>query len=1648
MDQRTSMRRSPGGISYWFNPVPGPNMDQVDQDSTSTIGYEQSLNEVTKGMGDLVKQLKKPSVNIPTFSGDPKTFARFKRHFKNLERISDSNKDELFTFLEGYTTGDARKIVEGFSYLDSDCAYDQCWKELERRYGRQEIIVQYYVDKLLDWPAIANTDVKGLDSFALALSEAHNAAGAQGILDYPDTLRKLMLKLPYGVQDRWRSEVFALREKKKEPKFVDFLQLVRKEAEKNSDPIFGRIGSNKLKVRVNTCVGEDNQNSRGDEKGKVKCVFCSEEHVIAVCDKVLDLSIDDRKDVARKNALCFKCLRKGHLAAKCRSPLQCTVCKGMHPRMFHYEQVSNIGSWGDVECTMAIVPIYVQTGAKCILTYAFFDTGSSVSFISRNLQEQLNVQGKKLKMVLNTMGATQTFSTSKVTGLQACNLNGQEVVDLPALFVKDTIPVTKKHIPLKEDIEGWDHLKEIQLPRPNAEIGILIGNNVPDAFTPLEVRTGPRGSPHASKTRLGWLLWNVLRKGQAMPSVNRAEVIQIKDENPGDDLHEILLKSFNMDFPESMHQEREEPSIEDKQFMRKMKEMKVIEGHFAVGLPFKKERILPNNRSIALHRLMSLKKRFENPTFKEDYLRSMNEMLQKGYCIPVPKEQLKTKDGMVWYVPHHGVYHPHKPGKCRIVFDCAAPFQGTSLNRKLLGGPNLTNELLGVLLRFRQERYVVMGDIECMFYQVQVEQEDQDFLRFLWWPEGNVKDPVEEFRMTVHLFGAASSPGVANTALAKALEIAGYEHHAKYFYVDDYLKSTDSIDEMMKCVKEVTEGCQAGGFKIGKWQSNCNEVTQQMPLEAQSKNKSHDVNKEESKVLGVQWNPHEDIFRFVIGQNDRKPSRRGMLASVASMYDPLGLVAPAILPLKILMQELCKLGFGWDEEVPEKFRQKWEHWLQQLPLLEKLQFPRCLKAISEERIIACQLHHFSDASNEGYGVVSYLRTVDTKGSVHCSFIMARCRVAPLKAMTIPRLELTAAALAVRMNQMLTDELEYQLSSAHFWTDSKAVLGYIRNESARYKTFVANRVNIIRELSDVNQWHYIESDANPADLASRGVSIPKFCKQLDRWQKGPEVLWTSEPMWYMETPGIPEQVDDNEIKGAAINACNEVNDSVLDRVLERSSTLMKAKVTICWIKFAIKVFKDKVKSSRKNTMSQARKKAISVTDLEDAEMTLVRHAQKQAYSRVFKAIKDEGQVSGELMRLDPFIDDGIVRVGGRLGNSKLDVQICHPILLPKDHVLSSLVLEEVHKRVGHMGKNAMLSELRKKYWITSATTLIKRLLGKCVVCRRIQGMPGVQKMSNLPQQRVNPEEPPFTHVGMDYFGPFEIKRARSVLKRYGVIFTCLASRAVHLEVAESLNTDSCINAIRRFVARRGEVQTIYSDNGTNLVGAEIELRREVEKLKTENIQHHFLNKGLTWYFNPPTASHFGGVWERIIRIIRKILNSIMKSQIIHLDDEGLRTLFCEIESILNNRPVTRSPNSPNDLEALTPNHILLMKTNNRLAPGIFDQKDTYVRRRWRQVQYLSDLFWKRWVSEYLPLLQERQKWLTARRNLAIGDIVLIVDTGPRNSWALGRVIETYPDKKGNVRSVKLKTRSGMLHRPIHKLCLLLEEENEEPKHVRQ
>ena len=518
----------------------------------------------------------------------------------------------------------------------------------------------------------------------------------------------------------------------------------------------------------------------------------------------------------------------------------------------------------------------------------------------------------------------------------------------------------------------------------------------------------------------------------------------------------------------------------------------------------------------------------------------------------------------------------------------------------------------------------------------------------------------------------------------------------------------------------------------------------------------------------------------------------------------------------------------------------------------------------------------------------------------------------------------------------------------------------------------------------------------------------------------------------------------ELKGSTLKQSFSTQVSqqpdVINRLLCRRSDWFSLKKDVAWIRRFITYLQSKSKR-----VTQKNDKQLSVLELQLAEQAIIRCIQKTYFAEEFNMFQTCGssydsrkfaRKGSVLCKLCSFVNsNGVLCVGGRFRHSpSLSSEAKYRMILPKRHHIVDLIVRHVHDSSGHIGREHVLSLLREKYWIIHGRATVRRILGNCVTCTRLTARCGEQFMADLPVQRITAEYPPFTNVGVDLFGPFVIRRGRSDVKRYGCLFTCLVIRAVHIEIVHSLDADSFLNALQRFMCRRGQPAEIFSDNGTNFKSGDRELRKAIQEWNQHQIMTYLQQREIVWRFNPPAASHWGGVWERQIRTVRKILSSLLKEQV--LDDEGLHTVRCQAEYIVNSRPLTAVSDDPYDLEALTPNHLLTVRNFSMIPLGISVKEDCYCRRRWKQVRYMSDVFWRRWTREYLPSLQQRTKWFTATRDFKPGDIVLLVEDTPSCSWPLARITSVHPGSDGRVRSVTLKSRaSSAIKRPISKICLL-------------
>ena len=1606
----------------------------------------------------VLQENRLPKPKMMTFDGDPKRYKLFMASFRNNVEARLDDDDQLkLTLLLDQCTGEAFELIEECVMLRPEQGYRTAIEKLERRFGKNHLIARSYIDGVKKGGVIKPNDVKALVKLADDMRKCQNVLTELRFasdLDSTGTIESIIDRLPECLQNQWVKRSSKILNMGREPTFQDLTSFVEERADDYNSK-YGQYIAEKRNAAPSKPKQHDNFNKSKERKRNVttlatsttggeasaaglestctstatsqelkrKCVQCDKPgHYIATCFRFKKLSLQEKRDVVKKNNLCFRCLKPGHGSATCDKV--CSKCSKKHHYHMH-EDASDSSKPTDDKKTAAagvvasttfkdrgraslgVLRVRVQSEDREVMCWALVDSGSNTTFIKRNVADKLGIKGPEHIFSVNTLGGASSHDEMCVDFLLASE-DGSKSVDVKGAFTIPSLKIQARYDGTAH--EKYKHLADLKFPAVDAEVDILIGTDCTEMFWTMDERHGGLKEPIARQTRLGWILLGPTEQRRSLcanaTSVEQLEMVY--DKMLMADFDDVKVKEPVM-------------SIDDKRALKTMQETVCIQGgKFCVGIPWKinPEKALQSNRAMAESRLRMLKRKFEsNPKLKEEYTKTVEAYISDKQAMLVEDEDEQHQ----WFLPHHGVYKRSNPEKCRVVFDCAAQYKGVSLNDVILQGPNFLNNLSGVLIRFRKEPVAVIGDIKLMFHQCFVMEQDRRFLRFLWWPAGDTTQKPRVHAMKVHLFGGKSSPSVVNYCMRKIADDHAEEFSEpaidtlrRSFYMDDMIKSVSSVEEAKNLIPEMHALLQAGGFELGKFMSTSRDVIESVEENKRAKSLQnidlHDSTLPQESALGLKWNVEGDFFTYSVNLQEKPLTKRGLLATTASLYDPLGLVAPVLLVPKLMQQQLCRQELDWDDVIPEEISEQFCKWREETTALAGLQIKRCFQDGSSAESDR-ELHVFTDASECAYGAAAYLK-VTTGSSVHVSLVMGKSRVAPLKSISIPRLELTAATVGAKLSKFILDELDVDDITVHFWTDSMTVLRYLRNVSTRFKIFVAHRVQQIQDISEVNSWNYVPTEKNPADLASRGVN-PDDTEKLHFWLEGPQFLRESSE--YTRLFEEPSNVHaDLEVRSAcATEVC--VNP---DTLINHYSNVRRLQRAVVWLgKFV------------KHLRGQEFEAENSVIEMESAAQALIRVVQRQLFEKEVIALTNKQSIaaSSQIKSLNPILVDGVLRVGGRLENAESVEK--HPIILPNHH-LTKLIIHDVHERNAHVGSNQVMSLLREKYYIMKGFSQIKTVLGKCVECKKERAQPVEQLMADLPKERVEVDKPPFTYVGVDYFGPMQVKYRRGTVKRYGCIFTCLVTRAVHLEVAHSLDSNSFLMALHRFMARRGKPQKIFSDNGSNFVAAERELAEEIQAINSKKLRDELVLEAVEWQFNPPHAAHMGGVWERLVRSVKKLLRHLVGERL--LNDEELVSFLCEAEKILNDRPLTRMGSDPRDATPLTPNHLLLLKAND-CTPNT---EGNHVRRRWQTIQEIANCFYKRFTSEYIPQLQQRTKWTTVKENLQVNDVVLVADEDtPRGKWPLGIITDVELSSDGLVRAALVRVNGKEKRRPISKLVFL-------------
>ncbi|XP_071577161.1 uncharacterized protein [Temnothorax nylanderi] len=846
---------------------------------------------------------------------------------------------------------------------------------------------------------------------------------------------------------------------------------------------------------------------------------------------------------------------------------------------------------------------------------------------------------------------------------------------------------------------------------------------------------------------------------------------------------------------------------------------------YVVRLPFKTGPPIPlgESRAIALSRFHQLERRLQrDPSQASAYREFLAEYELLGHMIKVSPNEAAPPQS--YYIPHHAVSREDSATtRLRVVFNVSSPTtNGTSLNSHMLIGPKLQQELPTVIILFRQHRYVYTADIGKMYRQILIDDRDITYQRIFWRPSSD--EPLKKYILVTVTYGTAAAPYLA----LRVLEQLATDHEAEFplailvlrrktyvgaaFGADDPVLARQTRDQLIAILDK-------GGFRLREWASNLSDLLSDIDPSDHGL-ATHKVlqDDEQIKVLGIIWNPLLDVFQFRVSiPSSPTKTKRTILSTIAKFFDPLGWAAPVTITTKIFMQQLWLLKCQWDEELPSQQLNDWTKYQTILPSLNALRIPRWTE--HGPHTMHCSLHGFCDASTKAFAAAVYLRLVHVDGSVSVSLVIAKSKVAPLKTLSVLRLELKAAHLLINLVQYVRTVL--QLPDLEFccWTDSQIVLAWLKQSPSRWKTFIANRVSAIQSMLPEASWRHVPTQDNPADCASRGIA-PDALQSHRLWWSGP--LWLRQPpeCWPNTCPPLPPGTPLEERREQPAHTLHATPSWDLSSRFSSWPKLLR--ITAYLYRFLLR--------RRSIPPIDGYSARLLPDEIQRAKHYWLKTMQAEMFPHELAALKNSKALpkTSPLSPLNPYLDpDGLIRVGGRLRHTCLPGTTKNPIVL-RSHPLLPRLIEHHHLRALHAGPQLTLASLRSEFWILRSRATVRSVLYKCIRCTRERAETPIELMGDLPEARVNRTVRAFIHTGVDYAGPIAIRtapgRGHKSHKAYIALFVCLTTKAIHLELVSDYSSATFLAAYQRFVSRRGLPKAMYSDNGTTFQGADRELSR--------------------------------------------------------------------------------------------------------------------------------------------------------------------------------------------------------------------------------
>ena len=1599
------------------------------------------------------KGVKLPKLDVPTFDGNILHWRSFWEQFSISvhDRSHLSNSEKLVYLQQSLKGGSARGAIEGLS-RSGDC-YNEAIECLRSRYDRPRLIHQAHVRVILEAPSLKEGNGKELRRLHDTVQQHLRALKAMGCeAPGPFITSVLELKLDTNTMFEWQKHS---QESTDVPHYNELLSFIDMRAQASESL---PTSSNKKPAPSNKPVMSFAANASDSSSN---CVACkTERHPLYACPRFKLMTHDQKISTLKSNGMCLNCLRPGHFVKQCKSLHHCKTCQKPHHTLLHIDSApapsvspkpdlkaplvsSNTAANLTRNSLLMTCRVLVRApDGSTVKARALLDSASSASFVSERLVKGLCLPRLHQNTTISGVAGLTSSSRQALTNLTISSTQSNSKFDITAIVVpRVTCDLPVQPVPFSS---SWTHLDGLPLADPDfgcpGRVDLLLGVDIFTAALLHGRRTGSPGTPAAFETVFGWVLAGSTAHCTPGSIVASHHTFVTTDDD--------LLRRF-WEIEENTKHESilspEETSVVQ-HFERSHR--RAPDGRFIVPLP-KRPHAPPlgESRSHAVRRFLSLENSLHAKGEFEAFDSVMQEYFDMKHAEPIPAADLDKPPQDVFYLPMHAVKkESSSTTKIRAVFDASAKSSSNvSLNDILLVGPTVHSPLIDVLLRFRLHRIALTADVSKMYRAVELVESDRDLHRFVW--RSDTSKPLQDYRMTRVTFGVSASSFAANMSLKRnaldhAMEFPKAAHAVETaFYVDDCLTGANTVEEAIDLHQQLLSLFIKGGFLLRKWNSSDPTVLHQIEPEVRDVQSTHPIPSpdEYTKALGIQWNASTDHFRLTVSSlhDAHNMTKRALVSDIAKTYDVLGWFSPSIIKAKILLQRVWEAKIGWDDLLPQPIHHEWLQWRSELHVLTDRNIPRCYYP-KHANVTAVELHGFCDASEDAYAGVVYFCAQDECGNVHVSLVISKTKVAPIKRLTIPRLELCGAKLLSQLLHHTQQALSIPTSSVFAWTDSTIVLSWLNGNPRRLKTFVGNRVSHIMQLIPPDRWNHVSSPDNPADCASRGL-FPTELLNHELWWKAPDWLRSSSADWPTQSCLPAPELPSGEERDICLHITMDTTNPVVP--IERFSSFTRLKRVTAWINRFI--------NNCRKSQDRHTRLYLSTPELVTSEKYWISLTQHQVFITEIEALKSHEVLSksSRLFSLHPFLDsNGLLRVGGRGRNAQMSYSLIHPVILPGKHPITSLLISSEHRRLMHAGPTLLTASLSRRYYITGCRKIVHSITRGCITCRRSTARPEHQLLGQIPAERITPDSV-FNRVGLDYAGPFLPKygsiRKPSTVKAYVCIFVSLTVKAVHLELVSDLTTEAFIGALRRFISRRGKPSLLWSDHGTNFVGAARELKEFTaffQNQQTQGIVSEFCStQHITWKFIPERTPHFGGLWEAAVKSMKTHLRRVIGET--KLTFEEFTTVLTQVEACLNSRPLGPLPCEGDTIEPLTPGHFLIGRPLEALPDPSMSYRSISLLKRWQLCQHLVRHFWKRWTTEYIDIIRRFTKWHHPSRNLQAGDVVILhEDNLIPTKWPLGRIIKTYVGKDEIVRVVDVKTAHGVYKRPVTKIALLLPIEN--------